>query len=113
MTYGLVLEVALPPRSEFRRGPLVHFLQFLLRWTDLNTRINTVGSQWSGSMDVPLVEYFLLGRRVSTYEVVKGLDIWLCTVDGKGQVVVLEVKADAWKIDQGLYACPAELLRIT
>lgn len=113
MTYGLVLEVALPPGSEFRRGPLVHFLQFFLRWTDLNARINTVGSQWSGSIDVPLVEYFLLGRRVSTYEVVEGLDIWLRTVDGKGQVMVLEVETDTWKVDQGLYACLAELLRIT
>ena len=64
-------------------------------------------------MDVPLVEYFLLGHRVSAYEVVKGLNIWLRTVDGEGQVVVLEVETDTWKVDQGSYACPAELLRIT
>jgi hypothetical protein len=27
--------------------------------------------------------------------------------------VILEVETDTWKVDQGLYACPAELLRIT
>ena len=64
-------------------------------------------------MDVPLVEYFFLGRRVSAYEVIEGLDIWLRTVDGEGQVVVLEIETDTWKVDQGFYACPTELLRIT
>jgi hypothetical protein len=55
----------------------------------------------------------LLHLRVAPGKVVKRLGPRLGPVDGKGQVVVLEVEADAGEVDDGFHAGLAELVGVT
>jgi hypothetical protein len=54
----------------------------------------------------------LLHLRVTTGKVVERLGAGLHPVDGEGQVVVLEVQSDAWKVDNGLHSGTAEFVRV-
>lgn len=51
---------------------------------------NLLGCQWTGAIDVPLIKDLLLDGRISSQEVVKGLNMWLCTVCREGQVVICD-----------------------
>lgn len=110
---GLVLEVAVPARAEFWVWPRVHLVELLLGWSDLDTGLDTVGGQWTSSVDVPLVEDLFLCLLVSTNEIVERLNPWLGAVCGEGQVVVLEVQTNTGKVDQWLDTSLAELGRLT
>lgn len=50
---GLVLEVALPTRPEFREWPAVDPPEFLLGGTNLDTGVDTVGRHGTGAVEVP------------------------------------------------------------
>jgi hypothetical protein len=50
---------------------------------------------------------------IATDKVVERLNVWLSSIDREGEVVILEVEANAWKIDNGLDASLAELLGVT
>lgn len=89
---GLVLEVAVPSAAELWARPLVHHLQLRLVRSDLDTSLDTVGSQWSRSVCLPLIVDLLLYDRVAANEVVKRLCAWLCAVCSEVEVVVLEVQ---------------------
>lgn len=110
---GLVLEVRVPSALELGSGPSPHLSKLLLSWADLDTGINTVGGERAGSLDVPLVDDALLGLGVTASEVVEGLGLRGGSVRSEGQVVVLEVAANTWKVDDGLDADGAEPLGVT
>jgi hypothetical protein len=110
---GLVLEVAIPSGSELWEWPTVHFPEFLLRRADLDAGLNAVGSKRASAVDLPLLEDPGLGRWVAAGEVVERLCAWLGTVDGEGEVVVLEVETNTRKVDEWLDASLAELVRVT
>jgi hypothetical protein len=80
---GLVLEVAVPTRAELWAGPLVHHVELLFSRADLDTSFNTIGGKWASAIDIPLVEYTFLSRRVTTSEVVERLDVGLRTIGGE------------------------------
>lgn len=116
MHHGLVrlfLEVAVPSALEFWSRPFPHLCELLLRGTDLHTRFDTVGRQWAGTVDVPLVEDLFLNLRVAPNKVIKGLGIRLSTEHGEGKVVILEVETDTGEVHQRLYANLAQLLCVT
>ena len=79
----LILEVAVPSRPELWTRPRVHLLQLLFCWSNLYTRLNTIGSKWTGSIEIPLVEDLLLNFRIATYEIVEGLYVRLRAEDGE------------------------------
>lgn len=87
----LVLEVAVPSASEFWTRPFIHHGQFLFCGSDLNSCIDTVGSQGSSAFDVPLVENSLLGLRIASNEVVEGLGSRLSTEYGEREIMILKV----------------------
>lgn len=124
----LVLEVRVPSASEVWCWPGVHLPEFFLCWADLNTSINTVCSQWTCALDVPFVKDSLLDLWVASDEFIEGLGSWLGAVDyiaseavtsndlihtSKRQVVVLEVLANTWKVDNRLDANGSQLLGVT
>jgi hypothetical protein len=108
----LVLEVRVPTRAELGARPAVHLLELLLSRTDLDTSVNTVGGKRTSAVDLPLLEDLLLDLRIATDEIIERLDVRLRAVCGESQVVVLEVQTDTGKVDKGLDACLAELLRV-
>jgi hypothetical protein len=110
---GLVLEVAVPARPEFWARPLVHHCELFLCRADLDTCFDTVGGEGTSAVDVPLLENLLLGRWITAGKVVEGLDTWLGSVCGEGQVVILEVETDTWQVDERFDASLAELLWVT
>ncbi len=110
---GLVLEVGLPSINKVRSRPLLELVELLLRRTDLDTGVDTIGSQRPSALDIPLPKHLLLHLRVSTQEVIKGLDIRLRPVGREGQVVVLEVAAYTGQVDDGLDASTAKLVGVT
>jgi hypothetical protein len=88
----LILEIAIPTRSELGTWPAIHHLELFLSRTDLNTSFNAVGRKWTGTVDVPLLENSLLDCRITTCKVVKRLDMWLRAVRGEseaGNILVL------------------------
>ena len=103
-------KIALPSWTELLH---VVLLELLLGGTDLDARFDTIGSQWAGAIDVPLLKDLLLGLRVPTKEVVKALGSRLGTINGESKVVVLEVETDTGKVDFGLDTDLLELLGIT
>lgn len=109
----LISEIGLIPLCKVCRRPLLHLSELLLGRPDLDPSIDTVSGQWTGALLIPLFEHLLLDFGVSTNEVIKGLDVGLGAVNGESKVVVLEVSAHAWKVDQGLDTSPAQLLRVT
>lgn len=109
----LISEIGLIPLCKVCRRPLLHLCELLLGRPDLDPSIDTVSGQWTGALLIPLFEHLLLDFGVSTNEVIKGLDVGLGAVNGESKVVVLEVSAHAWKVDQGLDTSPAQLLRVT
>ena len=82
----LVLEVAVPARSELWTWPLVHDGELFLCRSDLDTGFDTVGGEWTCAVDVPLVEDLFLDRGVATKEIVERLGIWLRSVDTEGHL---------------------------
>lgn len=46
---GLVLEITVPSRAEFWARPGVHLLQFIFSWPDLDTSVDAIGSQRTGT----------------------------------------------------------------
>jgi hypothetical protein len=129
----LVLEVRVPTGAELLARPAVHHVELLLGRPDLNTSLDTVGGQWTSTVDVPLLEDLLLDLGVAAYKVVERLDVRLCAVGGERQavvllasirlnvefvcvgylLVVLEVKTNTGKIDEGLDTGLAKLLWVT
>lgn len=110
---GLVLEVTVPAGTELRARPAIHLIELLFGRADLDTGIDTVGCEWTCTVDVPLVEDLLLSLLISTDKVVEALDVRLSSVGGEGQVVVLEVQTNTGQVDQGLDASLAKLLGVT
>ena len=84
----LVLEVAVPAGTE-----LLHVIlsQLLLGGSNLHASLNTIGSQWSGSIDIPFVLELLLHLRIIPDEVIEALSVRLGTISRECGVVVLEV----------------------
>lgn len=80
----LLLEVAVPARAELWVWPRVHLVKLLFGWSDLDTSFDTVGGQWTSTIDVPLVVYLLLGLFIAANEIVKRFNPWLRTVCGEG-----------------------------
>lgn len=109
----LVPEVRLIPLCEVRGWPLLHLRELLLRRPNLDSSINTVSSQWSSALFIPLFEHLLLHLGISTDEVIKRLDVRLGSVHREGQIVVLEVAANTGEVDQRLYTSPTQLLGVT
>jgi len=109
----LVLEVAVPTRSELLAWPAVHLLEFLFRWSDLHTSLDTICSQWASAVDVPLLKDLLLSLWITTDKVVKGLAFRLSTVYRECEVVVLEVETDTRKVNYGLNASGTKLIGVT
>jgi hypothetical protein len=79
----LVLEVAIPARAEFWAGPLIHHVELCFSRADFDTSFNTVGGKWASAIDVPLVEYAFLNRRVATSKVIERLNMGLCTISSE------------------------------
>jgi len=109
---GLVLEVRVPTRAELWARPAVHLVELLLGRADLDTSIDAVGCERTGTVDVPLVEDLLLSLLVATDKVVEALDMRLSPVSSESQVVILEVETYTWQVDQWLDASLAQLLGI-
>ena len=95
----LVLEVAVPSRTELWAWPFVHCSEFFFGGSDLHTCLNTVGSKWASAIDIPLVKHLFLNMRISTHKIVERLSVRSCTEHAEGQVVVLEVQTDTRKVD--------------
>lgn len=109
----LVPEVRLVPFGEVWSGPLLHLSKLFLGGSDLDSSINTVSRQWASALLVPLFEHLLLDLWIAANEIVERLDIRLGTIDGEGQVVILEVAAHTWQVDQRFHASSAQLLGVT
>jgi hypothetical protein len=125
----LILEVAVPARSELRTWPTIHHLEFFLSRANLDSSLDSICRKRSSSVDVPLLEDPLLDCWVTTGEVVEGLDMRLRAVRGECEadgmlvlymkesdldlLVVLEVETHTWQVDEWLDAGLAELLGVT
>ena len=109
----LVLEVAVPARSELWTWPLVHDGELFLCRSDLDTGFDTVGGEWTCAVDVPLVEDFLLNLGVTTSKVVEGLHMGFGSVGCECEIVVLEIETDSGKIDERLDTGLAKLLWVS
>jgi hypothetical protein len=68
---GLVLEVRVPARAELLAWPAVHHLEFFLSGSDLDTSLDTVGSERTSAVDIPLLEDLFLDLGVTTDEVIE------------------------------------------
>ena len=68
---GLVLEIRLPTTSEVWSGPSIHLLEFFLSRTNLDTCVDTISSQWPGTLDVPLIKDSLLNFWHASDEVIE------------------------------------------
>lgn len=110
---SLVLEIALPATSKFRRGPILHFFQFFLIWSDFHACLDTVRGQGTSAFEIPLLKNPLLYFRVPAGEVIKRLDVRLGSVDGEGEVMVLKVATYTWQVHDWFDASTTELLRVT
>lgn len=106
----LLGEVALPSRTKLFH---VVLLKLLLGRSDLHARLDTIGSQRTRAIHVPLIEDLLLCLRVTTKEVIKALGTRLGTIDRESKVMILEVETDTRKVDFGLDADFLKLLGIT
>jgi hypothetical protein len=127
---GLVLEVAIPARAEFWAGPLIHHVELCFSRANLDTSFNTVGGKWASAIDVPLVKYAFLDRRVATSKVIERLNMGLCTISSERKaemdmsvyhsqrpmmnvLVILKIETNAWQVHERLDTSLAELLWIT
>ena len=108
-----ILKVAVPARAELRSRPAIHLTQLFLSRPDLDTSIDAIGCQRACTVDVPLLKYLGLHLWVTSHKVIEGLDVWLGSEDGEGEVVVLEVETHAGEVDDGLDTSAAELLGVT
>jgi hypothetical protein len=88
-------------------------LELFLCWPHLHTSLDSVGCQWSCTIDVPLVEYSLLSLGISTHKVIERLNVWLGSEHREGEIVILEVETNTGKVNKWLYAGLAELLGVT
>lgn len=80
---------------------------------DLHTSLNAIGREWTGAIDVPLVEDSLLYLWIATKEVVERLYVRLRTVGRKREVMVLEVETNTGEIDDGFDTSLTEFLGVT
>ena len=127
----LVLEIAVPAASEVWCRPRFHLLKLLFSWANLDSSLNSVGRKWTCSLDIPLVEHSLLDCRVTSSEVIETVGIGLgaehytvltamvqrlstwIRLTGEGQVMVLKVQTNAWKVDNRLDTNLLQLLWVT
>lgn len=109
----LVLKVRLPSRPELRERPAIHLLELSLRRPHLNTSFNAISGKRSSTIDIPLVEDLVLSLLITTDKVIKALDMRLSTEGGEGQIVILEVKANARKVNERLDADFTQLFWVT
>ena len=61
---GLVLEIAIPARTELMTAPAVHLLEFFLRRADLDAGLDAIGGEGSAASDIPFLEDLLLDFRI-------------------------------------------------
>lgn len=127
---GLLLEIRLPAVFEVGGWPFLELLQLLLSRSDFDTGVNAVGGKGACAFEIPLLKDTYLNQSVITgvearREILTLLNFWLApdkvvetfgaglgTVDGECEVVVLEVQADTWEVDDWLYTGGFELLWI-
>lgn len=86
---GLVLEVAIPSGSEFLAGPAIHHLELFFCWPELDARLDTIGCQRTGAVDIPLIEDSLLDGGITSHKVVKRFGFWLSPEYREGKVMIL------------------------
>lgn len=89
----LILEVAVPTASKFWRRPLVHLGEFLFSWTNLDTSINTIGSEWASALEVPFIEDSFLDFGHTSDEVIEALTAY---------ILLAIALAAGWKCRPGL-----------
>jgi hypothetical protein len=138
----LLFKITIPPTPKPLRWPAIHLLQLLLCRSHLDSRIDTIGSEGTGTFDVPFVEDGFLDFRNTSHEVVEGFGARFGSVDwgvlgigfeievhGQGtklvrgkrgggctresQVMILEIQTHAWEINNRFHANLSQLLRIT
>lgn len=126
---GLVLEVRLPAILKMRGRPFLKLLELFCSWTNLDSGVDTIGCQWAGALEIPLLENAY--NKVSNSSVgcksggLTFLDIWiaadklietlgtrLSSEDRKGQVVVLEVETNAGEVNDGFDSSAPEFLGV-
>lgn len=110
---GLLLEIAVPSTAELLAWPAIHLVQLLLGRADLDTCVDAVGSQGSGTVGIPLVKDCLLNLGNTTDKIVERIDVGLRSIGGEGEVVVLEVLTDTGKVDLAFDTNSLELLRVS
>lgn len=76
----LVFKVALPTTPKLRRWPTIHSCQFSFGGPDLDTGVDTIGRERSGTFDIPLVDDFLLNLWFAAHEVIERFGTRLCAV---------------------------------
>lgn len=80
---------------------------------DLDARLDTISSQRTRAVHIPLIEDSLLRLRVATQEVIKALGTRLGTIDREGKVMILEIETDTGKVDFGFDTNLLKLFGIT
>lgn len=109
----LVFEVSLPPVHKVGSRPPLHLVQLFLGGPNLDSCINTIGSQRARSLQIPLIVDPLLHLGVSSNEIVKRFNVRLGPKDRKCKVMVLEVSAYSGQVDQRLDARSLEFFGVT
>lgn len=126
---GLVLEVRLPAVLEMRSRPFLKLLELFCSWTNLDSGVDTIGCQWAGALEIPLLEnayekvsngivgckasgLTFLDIWITADKLIKTLGTRLGSEDRKGQVVVLEVETNAGEVNDGLNPSAPEFLGV-
>lgn len=95
----LVLEVAVPSRTELWAWPLVHCSELFFGGSDLHTCLDTIGGKRASAVDIPLIVHLLLDMRISTHKVVEGFSVRSRTEHAEGQIMVLEVQTNTREVN--------------
>lgn len=125
----LILKVRIPAVLEVGSRPILKLLQLFRCWSDLDAGLNTVGSQWTGSLEVPFLEDAYADKLgdlslkdlvptflclwITACKIIKALGAGLGTEYGEGQVMVLEIETNSGKVDDRLNAGALQFLGIT
>ncbi len=67
----LVLEIAIPATLELWRRPFSHILKFLFSRSNFDASFDSIRRQGASTVEMPLIEHFLLYLFVATNKVVE------------------------------------------
>jgi hypothetical protein len=130
----LILKVRIPTTLEMWCRPVLHLSQLLLCRPDLDTRINAISGEWSGTLKVPFVEDSFLDFRDTADEIIETLRIYILliryyflrlereggrkhtrfsTENREREVMILEIETNTRQVHNSLNASLLQLLRVT